>query len=105
MSEFTVLGIGWFVITALVGAVMFVAELPPDQAVSNLFVWAERLHIPVPVSWQLPSVDRVVSRWAKLALTILLLVGIGGAVALTSKSISAIGLAVSAAGLVIFGAW
>src|SRR5215216_4428849 len=76
MSEFTLLGAAWFVVTALVGAVMWAAQIGPKAAASNLADWATWFGFKSPQWLRSPRADRIVRRGGPLILGILAMVGV-----------------------------
>jgi hypothetical protein len=78
-----VLGAIWFVLTTIVGALMYVTQVGPDQAASNLSQWAVKLGMEDPPKWlKAKSADRKVRQHAAIALAGLLVFGgfLGGMV-------------------------
>src|SRR6266446_220597 len=107
MPDLTFWGILWFLVTGAVGAVMWAAQIGPEQASSNLAQWAKKAgfhHVP---PWlRTRAADRWVLRWGKVALLILGLLGLVGMLKLTTLTIPVTGMIVCAIGLVGFSiAW
>lgn len=107
MPDFTLWGILWFVLTAVVGAVMWAAQVGPEQAGSNLAQWARKVGIHHVPSWlRTRAADRWVLRWGKVALVILALTGLAGMFKLTTLSIPAVGMIACGLGFAgFFVAW
>ena len=71
-----ILGAFWFVLTTIVGTLMYASQVGPHEAVSNLSLWAKHLGIENPPEWlKAKSADRYVRRRAAIALAGLLLFG------------------------------
>jgi hypothetical protein len=70
----------WAAFTGSVSALMGLARTPPDEAFSGFSKWAQRAGIHRIPSWLRDrNADVVAHKWARLALAVLLVVGIGGA--------------------------
>jgi hypothetical protein len=73
---YIVLGGVWFVLTSIVGGLMYASQVGPDQAASNLSLWVKKFGIEDPPQWlKQKSADRKVRRWALIALGCLLVIG------------------------------
>jgi hypothetical protein len=80
---YLVLGGIWFILTSIVGTLMYVTQVGPGEAASNLSKWATWIGIENPPEWlKAKSADRKVRRRAVMALAILLVFGgfLGGMV-------------------------
>jgi hypothetical protein len=66
----------WLFFTLLVGFLMWAAQVPPDQAVSNIYAWLQRIGIANPPEWLRQKIaDEKVRRAAFVALLLLVFVG------------------------------
>jgi hypothetical protein len=66
----------WFVLTVLVGTIMWASQVGPHQAVSNLSLWAQKFGIENPPEWlKAKSADRLWRRRAAFSFAALLLIG------------------------------
>ena len=66
----------WFIVTAAVAAVMYASQVGPDQAVSNLSLWAKKFGVENPPEWlKEKSADRRIRRSAAIGLASLLTIG------------------------------
>src|SRR4029077_20270850 len=73
---YLLLGGGWFIVTTVGGAVLWASQIGPDEAVSNLSLWANKFGINDPPQWlKDKSTDRIVRRRAMIVLAVLLLFG------------------------------
>jgi hypothetical protein len=73
---YAILGGIWFVLTTVVGALMYASQIGPDQAASNLSLWAKKFGVEDPPEWlKKKSADKKVRRWATIALSTLLVSG------------------------------
>jgi hypothetical protein len=76
MFGFSRLEILWFIVTCLVGLVMWGTQVGPNEAVSNLSEWVAKIGIRNPPAWlKERAVDRRVRRGAFFMFVILLFLG------------------------------
>jgi hypothetical protein len=75
MAENTFFGVGWVVLTAVVAALMWAAQIPPKAAASNLSEWVEWCGLPSPDWLRSPSADSIVRTVGPFALALLAVVG------------------------------
>jgi hypothetical protein len=75
MSISAVLPAIWSILVVVAGVIMFAARTGPDEAASNISKWIKCLGWRrIPPSLRDPKIDRIVSRWAALALIGLILI-------------------------------
>jgi hypothetical protein len=76
MADVTLLGALWFLITAIVAAMMWAAQIGPKAAASNLSDWATWFGLTPPQWLRSPEADRIVRRGGPLTLAVLAVAGV-----------------------------
>lgn len=75
MGESGLLAVAWFIITFVVGAVMWAAQIGPKAAASNLSDWVIWLGLNPPNWLRSPNADLIVRKLGPLVLAVLIVAG------------------------------